>query len=379
MLSFAVGTPPPLRLAIDSPGAPLPEIFEINSPYAILGRGANSDLFLSGEPVAFRHVYLQVVGRRVACLDLFSKTGIDWGKQDYRGWLSPEFRFRVGEHTLQLCDDGWTYDRNVKSPVEFRPKSDVHSDFGILPEVKLELLTTTHAGRIWPINRLITLVGRDDRCRITLVDESISKVHCSLLLLPSGLWAIDLLGKDGIEVNGLPVRCAPLPEGSELRIGKYVLKTHYPQLESQVAEAAQLAAQAAQMAPQAAVIQTGSEFLTKNHRILKVETYNDTLIVLPLGDAQEFPFHEVRLEISRVNELISVNDYHHLVIDFSQVTTVGQIIVDALTGFCRAIKGRAVFCEATPEMHAALSSLNLLTIWPYYATRYEALHAVYAP
>ena len=397
MLNYAVGAPPPLRLVVDSPSAPLPTVVEVAAPFAILGRGANSDVFLSGESVAFRHVYLQVVGRRVACIDLFSKTGIDWGDHDYHGWLSPDFQFQVGDHTLQLCNDGWKFDDEVKSPVEFRPKSDVHPDFGALPEVKLELINTAHKGRMWPINRLITLVGRDDRCRITCADDSISKVHCSLLLLPSGLWAIDLLGKDGIQVNGVPCRCAPLGEGSEVQIGKYLLRAHYPQLEGtpHVAVAQPAALSQGEPSPQPVgmlaqtyppepaptqiVIPTGSEFLTKHHRILKVETYNDTLIVLPLGDIQDFSYQEFHVEVSRINELMDVHNYRNLVVDFSQVALVGSLILEALTGFCRSARGRAVFCEATPEMYDSLLSLNLVSIWMYYPTRYEALHAVYAP
>ena len=99
-------------------------------------------------------------------------------------------RFRIGDTWIQVFDDGWT-DDDLKAPTEFRPRHESRAEYGVLPLVDLELLNSSARGTQWPINRIITLVGRDPRCRICCADENISKVHCAFLLLPTGLWIID--------------------------------------------------------------------------------------------------------------------------------------------------------------------------------------------
>ena len=382
MLHYAVGAPPTLCLTVFDGETSETKNVEIAAPYAIVGRGTNCDIFLSGEAVSYRHLYLQVIGHRVAGIDLLSKTGVNFLGAKFHGWLKPNMPFRIGSHLLRLIDDGWSMDDDLKSPLEFKPRKEQHPELGVLPEVSLQLLNTSDKGKLFPINRIITLLGRDDRCRITCEDDQISKVHCSLLLLPSGLWAIDLLGRGGIQVHGQSCACAPLGQGSELQVGQYLLRANYPHLPSQEAAQALAAAQAnafamSQATEQRAQVMSSAEFLTKNNRVLKVEIFNDTLIILPKGDIHDFSYQDIHIEVSRVNELISVHNFRNLIIDYSQVQLVGSIILDAVIAFCRNIKGRAVFCAAGPDMLASLMSANLTSVWPYFATRQEALHAIY--
>ena len=56
----------------------------------------------------------------------------------------------------------------------------------------------------------MAVLGSSARCKVRLYDPNVSKHHCALLRTPSGLWVIDLLGRDGITVNGESVRFAPL-------------------------------------------------------------------------------------------------------------------------------------------------------------------------
>src|SRR5439155_5594002 len=51
--------------------------------------------------------------------------------------------------------------------------------------------------------------------------------HCGLLRTPLGLCAIDLLGREGISVNGTPVRWTRLDEGDELQVGELLLRVRY--------------------------------------------------------------------------------------------------------------------------------------------------------
>jgi len=73
----------------------------------------------------------------------------------------------------------------------------------------------------WRSGRTLTLVGQDASCRLRLDDPSVSRHHCALLRTPAGIWAVDLLGRDGIRVNGDSVRWAQLFTDDELSVGGF--------------------------------------------------------------------------------------------------------------------------------------------------------------
>lgn len=366
---FVVGAARPIRLAVRGPEGGPPVEVAIDSPYAILGRSGSCHHCLAGDDVSYRHAYLQVIGGRILCVDLLSANGIEWDGNDKGPWLSPEHRLHIGGHTLQLFDDGWAYDASLPSPLEVRPRSEQRPEFGVLPEVELELTGGAAPGKAWPINRVLTLVGRDERCRITCADERISKVHCSLLLAPSGLWVIDLLGRGGVLVNGERVECAYLHDRAELQVGKYQLRVKYPQ----VARATHVdwAAGVSQAASSAA-------FLTKHHQVFPVTIAGDILIVSPQGDIREFFYQDIHLESNKVVHLLQAHPFQQVVVDFSQVSLVGSVILDAIATFCRTARGGAVMCAASAEMLAVLETMNFPSIWPYYPTQEEALRALHA-
>lgn len=66
----------------------------------------------------------------------------------------------------------------------------------------------------------VSLVGSSTDCQVRLLDPSVSNTHCSLVSTRHGLWVVDLFGKGGIQVNGLPVRQALLHPRDELRVGR---------------------------------------------------------------------------------------------------------------------------------------------------------------
>ncbi|MFT3880633.1 MAG: FHA domain-containing protein [Gemmatales bacterium] len=94
------------------------------------------------------------------------------------------------------------------------------------PKIILELTNEEAPGTLktWPIDRLLTLIGRTERCAIQLNHELISNVHCSLVLTTTGLWVVDLLGRGGILINEQPVRVGFLGLEDELRLGPFRLR-----------------------------------------------------------------------------------------------------------------------------------------------------------
>jgi len=365
---FVVGAARPIRLAVRGPSGGPPDEVVIDSPYAVIGRGGGCHLCLSGEEIGYRHAYLQVIGGRVLCVDLLSRRGLEWEGATPGPWLSPEHRLRIGQYTLQLYDDGWTVDSNLTSPLDFRPRSETRPEYGVLPEVELELAGGKNSSKSWPINRVLTLAGRDERCRITCGDEQISKVHCSLLLAPSGLWVIDLLGRGGVQVSGQQVDFAYLQHGVEFQIGKYALRAVYPQMAQQ---------QAADAGPSSRDDRRASaSFLTRHHQVFPIEFDGDVLIVTPQGDIREFYYQDIHLESNQIVRLLQAHRFSHVVVDFQNVGIVGSIVLDAVASFCRNARGGATLCQATPELYGVLETMNFPSIWPYYATRSEALRAV---
>jgi hypothetical protein len=67
--------------------------------------------------------------------------------------------------------------------------------------------------------RVLTLVGRDRRCRLRLSYPSVSRFDSSLVHTPGGLWVVNLFGRGELAVNGRRVRASRLEDGDELRIG----------------------------------------------------------------------------------------------------------------------------------------------------------------
>lgn len=64
-----------------------------------------------------------------------------------------------------------------------------------------------------------TLIGRNPRTDVTLVDEGVSRDH-AVISSEDGTYAIEDLGTtNGTRVNGKRVRRAELAEGDEIQIG----------------------------------------------------------------------------------------------------------------------------------------------------------------
>lgn len=366
MFRYVVGAAQPLRLLVCREGERNPKTVEVDAPYAIIGRAPACHVSLpDDEEVSYRHAYLQVIGGRVACIDLLSAGGLVWDGPPSKCWLSPEHRIRLGQHWIQLYDDGWFFKGDLESPLNFKPRSQTAPEFGMLPEVELCLADGANAGKSWPINRIVTLLGRDSRCRITCADENISRVHCALLLAPSGLWAVDLVGRGGIRINGEQAACGFLHEEAELQIGKYTLRAHYPQLKHWKAQKAAVADR------------PSPAFLTRQHAVFPVEEVGDTLIVLPQGDIRQFFYQDIQLESNRIIHLLQTYPFRFVVVDFRDIQDIGAIVTESVAGFCRAAAVGAALCDAPPHFEEALRSKSLFDVWPYYHTRAEALHAVH--
>jgi pSer/pThr/pTyr-binding forkhead associated (FHA) protein len=358
----ALGVTRGIRLGITGPDGNSSEV-AVESPCAVIGRSTDAHVVLADETVSYRQIYLQAIGDRVLCVDLFSANGLVWEDGRAQAWAAPSRLFRVGAYRGWLLPDGWaTDDLTVPSPLDYKPREGGGGDYGLLPEVELKIVNKSLDGVAWPINRVVTLVGRDDRCRVTCAEETVSKVHCALVLLASGLWVVDLLGKGGTKVNDAAVQHARLRQDDVLQVGRYRMQVNY-------------------LSPPAALPPPNVDrvgFITKLHNCFRVEWDGETLIVSPQGRARDFRFQDVQREASVVISILKTNGFHNVLVDFSAVRLSGSLIIDSVTQFCRAAKGTAALCGCSEEQRSSLKDLNLLNLWPQYPDRRAALLALRA-
>ena len=344
----------------------------ISRPYAVVGRSTSADLILPDQTVSLRHLYLQKFGNRLFACDLFSANGTTVSQQPFlSGWVEPGGGLTIGPYTLHTDEEsaGSETPEPVPPPDKFRPREGGSDFYGTLPEVSLELVGHPKQAS-WPINRVLTLLGRDSRCRITCGHESVSAVHAAFLLTQSGLWVVDLASRTGVIVNGEARTAALLPSGNEFRVGRYRLRAHMetpPQPDPPPPNPAGETAGPAERI----------KFLTRNHRIFRLETDGtDALIVSPQGDLSGFLYKDVQTEANAVVHAVTNHGFRHLVVDFAAVPIVGSVIIESIASFCRAAGGKAALCSATPEMYQVLDDMKLNTIWLHYANREDALAAV---
>lgn len=216
------------RLEIAAPDEPEPTMQVVSGSFALIGRAEGCTCRLNHPDVARRHAYLQAIYGRLYCLDLGSEGGTYFGDtQRAGGWFDPDAVVRVGPYQIRLVDALGLGSGSEALPGDFNPLDRFANEQNQLPQVALHVRGSGRRAH-YTISRPITLVGSAAPCKLRLGDPSVSSIHCSLLWLPDGLWAIDLAGKGGTSVQGKVVRCAKIAEGEKLRVGKFTLRVHYP-------------------------------------------------------------------------------------------------------------------------------------------------------
>jgi pSer/pThr/pTyr-binding forkhead associated (FHA) protein len=222
----ACGAAHPLNLRVGVVDGGVLTEGSVQQPFTLLGRDDACDVTLSDKDVNPRHAWFQVVDGRVYALDLGSRTGLIWPDNRRRsGWLDVDTPVRMGSFRVQLRSP-------VSQPTGQPGPEPVNADPNLArsrPTVQLDFRNGKRAKDRWIVNRIITLIGRSDACKLHLQADDISSYHCGLVLTPSGLWVVDLSGR-GVVVNGERMRVAPLTHGAELWVGRFLIGCHYPDL-----------------------------------------------------------------------------------------------------------------------------------------------------
>jgi pSer/pThr/pTyr-binding forkhead associated (FHA) protein len=217
----------PARLELDAKGADNQPAgrFDEAQPFALVGRDPANDLYLDDPQISQRHAYVQVIGGRLFCVDLGSRTGITCaGVHGVSGWLNPGQDLEIGPFKIRFKGDSAAAKSASAPLLGVQPLEARGTDPQLLPAMSLEFTNGLTRQPRWRISRILTLAGRAPSCKLQLADITVSRFHCALLATPQGLWVIDLLGKDGTRVNGERVRWAQLEDGDRLQMGKFLIR-----------------------------------------------------------------------------------------------------------------------------------------------------------
>jgi pSer/pThr/pTyr-binding forkhead associated (FHA) protein len=223
-LRDACGAAGALRILVKQARDRKSEVLVSKYPFGVVGRLFEADFSLSDPQVSKRHAYLQIVSGRVLCVDIGSRNGlVRKGKAVGWTWLDRETPVGVGDLEIRLPDDSQEagrYDefgRKAPNPFTARQRAN-------LPDTALEILYPGNRLSYWPMRSEVALLGRASECKIQLIDETVSRFHCSLLRTPTGLWVVDLVAERGIVVNGARVRYSRLDVDDELVVGGFRIR-----------------------------------------------------------------------------------------------------------------------------------------------------------
>ena len=213
----ACGSAGPWRLGIEGPDAPGIEYRTLHQPFVVVGRDADTDLRLDHPEVSRRHTYLQLVGGRLFCVDLQSRTGTRWQEGvKPMDWVRPDQAVGIGPY--------WIWFRDDLGRGEMAAQEDGVAPESRVAETRLEVSGPGASRTSWRIRRTIVLLGRSRPCWVRLPSRDVSRVHCSLVRTETGFWVVDLLSREGIAVNGQSVRWARLDPEDELEVGPYIVR-----------------------------------------------------------------------------------------------------------------------------------------------------------
>lgn|GEM_PF-2828330 len=203
------------RLVVEHPGAP-PMFVVMKGASLMLGSDAACDVQLNHEDVSPRHCLLQWVESGLFCCDISPRTHLfadrNWSANGR--WMDRE-PIQIGPYRLSVAEE------DFPEPPAFSPfdRSPILADE--YPQLGLQFVGVEQKNNIWPVNRLLTIIGRGVQCKLRLNHASMAQVQSCLLRLPTGCWLMDLANENTTLVNGRPIRLSSVDVGDVLEVGPF--------------------------------------------------------------------------------------------------------------------------------------------------------------
>lgn len=225
--------PLPLEVAHPDRGVIVRQLMPF--PFALIGRDEHADLRLDGKEVSHRHAYLQLMAGRWWWVDLASRTGThpEVGSASAMPQLDRQ-GIRIGSYIIRLAPLTQTFSPPSVEPsndegsvLPANPLSTESDDPTLLPRLALDFSGGAEGLRTWKMDRALALIGRSSICKVRLHSSMVSRAHCAIMNTPSGLWFIDLLGREGTYVNDISVRWGRLDPEDEMQIDQFRIRVRY--------------------------------------------------------------------------------------------------------------------------------------------------------
>jgi hypothetical protein len=172
-------------------------------PFAVIGTAPTCNVRVEGEEFADRHAaLLSFEGRLFGC-DLATPTGTRYdGRLITKTWLTGLPSIEIGKSTVTVVET---------EPAEPVVDSDAE-------RVQLEL-SFGNGRQAYKVRGEVLLIGQDARCKLQYRHPSVAGVHAAIVCTRTTAWLVDFGSPEGVILDGLAVRLAPLKDGSVLTIG----------------------------------------------------------------------------------------------------------------------------------------------------------------
>ncbi len=208
--------------------------YQLDCPFAFIGRDPQFDLVFHNADVSRRHAFLQVIDGRVFCIDLDSRTRLRWDsatEPQTRGWLIPGSTLQVGPYAIRRVGDELPGCRDQEIPDPLANWVTDPAETPSLPGAGLDLpIRIGDGGQLWRMEGRFALIGRSESCQVMLRDPSVSRFHAAVVRTPKGVWIVDLQAREGVLINGVRVKWAWLEDGDTVRIGQFTSILRYESL-----------------------------------------------------------------------------------------------------------------------------------------------------
>ncbi|HVC97758.1 MAG TPA: FHA domain-containing protein [Pirellulales bacterium] len=180
--------------------------FSLRKPFALIGGDPRADVVLNEGSPPPCGLYLHATNDGIFCVGLSPSAP--------HGWLRPKKYVKFAEYKIaaQFDDDG---PPQVTSTVDPRAKNGVT---GLAP--RLEFRSTSGKALERTVSRQITVIGREPPSTLRLKHDSISRAHLVLYWDGATLWFVDLLSRNGAQLDGQPREAGKLLPGQTLHLGR---------------------------------------------------------------------------------------------------------------------------------------------------------------
>ncbi|MCR4411965.1 MAG: FHA domain-containing protein [Thermoguttaceae bacterium] len=209
-----VKTPPACwcaqRLAITVEGPEKRFSVTTEAPFARIGSDEAAEVVLRHGRLPRRGLYLHATDEGVFWINLASP---DTVKEVPRGWLPPDRRIHFGPYRI-----------SARVVHEAQRSAGAFADLcakGSLPEPHPRIVVMLGDLELARrrLTRRLTLVGRRPPAALRIDNDDLSDPHLVLYWQAGSLWAIDLLSRNGLRLNGSPIDVGRVPEGASIALG----------------------------------------------------------------------------------------------------------------------------------------------------------------